>query len=48
MYRDLKCERIRFDECWSFVYAKQNSVTPDITEKNRRRSFPGRAQMVLE
>ena len=34
MFRNLKCERMQVDECWSFVYAKQKNVTPDIAENN--------------
>src|SRR5438105_6251193 len=28
--RNLKCKRIQCDELWSFVYAKQKNVTPEI------------------
>jgi IS1 family transposase len=31
--RNLKCKRIQCDEIWSFVYAKQKNVTPDIATK---------------
>jgi IS1 family transposase len=34
VFRNLKCERMQVDECWSFVYAKQKNVTPSIAEKN--------------
>ena len=34
VFRNLNCERIQVDECWSFVYAKQKNVTPAIAEKN--------------
>jgi IS1 family transposase len=34
VFRNLKCERMQVDECWSFVYAKQKNVTPDIAENN--------------
>jgi IS1 family transposase len=34
VFRNLKCERIQVDECWSFVYAKEKNVTPAIAEKN--------------
>jgi len=34
VFRNLRCERIQVDECWSFVYAKQKNVTPEIAEKN--------------
>jgi IS1 family transposase len=33
-FRNLLCERIQVDECWSFVYAKQKNVTPAIAENN--------------
>jgi IS1 family transposase len=29
--RNLKCERLQADEIWSFVYAKQKNVTPEIS-----------------
>ena len=32
-FRNLNCERMQVDECWSFVYAKQKNVTPDMAEK---------------
>ena len=34
VFQNLKCERMRVDECWSFCYAKQKNVTPDIAAKN--------------
>ena len=34
IFRNLNCERMQVDECWSFVFAKQKNVTPDIAEKN--------------
>jgi IS1 family transposase len=33
-FQNLKCERMQVDECWSFCYAKQKNVTPDIAAKN--------------
>ena len=33
VFRNLNCERMQVDECWSFVYAKQKNVTPDMAEK---------------
>ena len=33
-FRNLKCERMQVDECWSFVYAKEKNVTPDIAANN--------------
>ncbi|MGO9259679.1 MAG: DDE-type integrase/transposase/recombinase [Bryobacteraceae bacterium] len=33
-FRNLNCQRIQVDECWSYVYAKQKNVTPEIAEKN--------------
>jgi IS1 family transposase len=29
-FRNLKCERMQVDECWSFCYCKEKTVTPDI------------------
>jgi IS1 family transposase len=34
VFQNLKCERMQVDECWSFVFAKQKNVTPDIASKN--------------
>jgi IS1 family transposase len=34
VFRNLKCERMQVDECWSYVYAKQKNVTMDIAEKH--------------
>jgi IS1 family transposase len=34
VFQNLKCERMQVDECWSFCYAKQKNVTPDIAAKN--------------
>jgi len=34
VFRNLKCERMQIDECWSYVYAKQKYVTPTIVENN--------------
>jgi IS1 family transposase len=34
VFRNLKCERMQVDECWSFVYAKQKDVTPEIADAN--------------
>jgi IS1 family transposase len=34
VFQDLTCERMQVDECWSFCYAKQKNVTPDIAAKN--------------
>lgn len=31
--RNLPCKRIQCDELWSFVYAKQKQVTPEMAEK---------------
>jgi IS1 family transposase len=31
--RNLTCKRVQVDEIWSFVYAKQKNVTPEIAEK---------------
>ena len=28
--RDLKCERVQVDEIWSFVYAKERHLTPEL------------------
>lgn len=33
-FRNLNCERMQVDECWSFCYAKQKNVTSSIAEKN--------------
>jgi IS1 family transposase len=34
VFQNLNCERMQVDECWSFCYAKQKNVTPDIAAKN--------------
>lgn len=34
MFQNLKCERMQVDECWSFCYAKQKNVTPEIAANN--------------
>ena len=34
VFQNLTCERMQVDECWSFCYAKQKNVTPDIAAKN--------------
>jgi IS1 family transposase len=34
VFRNLNCQRMQVDECWSFVYAKEKNVTADIAEKN--------------
>ena len=34
VFQNLKCERMQVDECWSFCYAKEKNVTPDIAAKN--------------
>jgi IS1 family transposase len=34
VFQNLNCERMQIDECWSFCYAKQKNVTPDIAAKN--------------
>lgn len=34
VFRDLKCERIQVDECWSFCYCKEKTVTPKIEANN--------------
>jgi IS1 family transposase len=31
--RNLKCERLQADEAWSFCYAKQRNVTPEMSEE---------------
>jgi IS1 family transposase len=31
--RDLKCQRLQCDEIWSFVYAKEKNVKPEVAEK---------------
>src|ERR1039457_7571658 len=30
VFHNLLCERIQVDECWSFCYAKQKNMTPEI------------------
>ena len=32
--RNLRCQRIQVDECWTFCYAKAKNVTPEIAAKN--------------
>jgi hypothetical protein len=32
--RNLTCKRVQCDEIWSFCYAKNKAVTPEIREKN--------------
>jgi hypothetical protein len=34
VFQNLKCERMQVDECWSFCYCKQKTVTEDISAKN--------------
>jgi len=34
IFQNLKCERMQVDECWSFCYCKQKTVTEDIAAKN--------------
>jgi len=34
VFQNLKCERMQVDECWSFCYAKQKNVTPEIAANN--------------
>jgi len=34
VFRNLKCERMQVDECWSFCYCKAKNVTSNIAEKN--------------
>jgi IS1 family transposase len=34
VFQNLKCERMQVDECWSFCYCKQKTVTEDIATKN--------------
>jgi IS1 family transposase len=34
VFRNLNCERMQVDECWSFCYCKQKNVTADIAAKN--------------
>jgi IS1 family transposase len=34
VFQNLTCERIQVDECWSFCYCKQKTVTEDIAAKN--------------
>ena len=29
-FRNLQCSRVQVDEMWSFCYAKQKNVTPEI------------------
>src|SRR5438067_13211565 len=29
-FRNLNCQRIQVDECWSFCYCKQKNITEDI------------------
>jgi IS1 family transposase len=31
--RDLKCQRLQCDEIWSFIYAKEKNVKPEVAEK---------------
>ncbi|MGA7238218.1 MAG: hypothetical protein WBY44_21205 [Bryobacteraceae bacterium] len=31
--RDLKCQQLQCDEIWSFVYAKEKNVRPEVTEQ---------------
>lgn len=33
VFRNLKCERMQVDECWSFCYCKDKNVTQDIAAK---------------
>jgi IS1 family transposase len=33
-FRNLNCQRIQVDECWSYCYCKQKNVTPEIADKN--------------
>ena len=33
-FRNLKCQRLQVDEMWSFVYAKQKNVTPEMAEEH--------------
>ncbi len=32
--RNLNCQRVQIDECWSFCYAKAKNVTPEIAAKH--------------
>ena len=34
VFQNLTCERMQVDECWSFCYAKQKNVTPEIAANN--------------
>ena len=34
VFRNLKCESVQVDECWSYCYCKQKNVTPEIAESN--------------
>ena len=34
VFRNLNCQRIQVDECWSFCYCKQKNVTSEIADKN--------------
>ena len=34
VFRNLKCERMQVDECWSYCYCKEKNVTSKIAEKN--------------
>lgn len=34
VFRNLNCERMQVDECWSFVFAKEKNVTEEIAANN--------------
>jgi IS1 family transposase len=34
VFRNLNCQRMQVDECWSFVFAKAKNVTPEIAAAN--------------
>jgi IS1 family transposase len=34
VFRNLNCQRIQVDECWSFCYCKQKNVSTEIADKN--------------
>src|ERR1035437_1052875 len=34
VFRNLNCQRVQVDECWSYCYCKQKNVTHEIAENN--------------
>ncbi|MBZ5726289.1 MAG: DDE-type integrase/transposase/recombinase [Acidobacteriia bacterium] len=34
VFRNLKCQRLQVDECWSYCYCKAKNVTPEIAADN--------------